>query len=79
MAPREMTHYYQELASHPDDARIVGWESRLAQCVRYEVVRTLLPPQASILDLGAGIGDLARYLGIGHAEARYCEIGRAHV
>lgn len=69
-----MTQYYQELASHPDDARIVGWESRLAQLVRYEVVRSLMQPQESLLDLGAGIGDLARYLGHTHAEATYSGI-----
>jgi|GEM_PF-1878160 len=57
-----MTNYYNELASHPDDARVVGWESRLAQLVRFEAVRTLIQPNETVLDLGAGLGDFARYL-----------------
>ncbi len=54
--------YYRDLASHPDPARVVGWESRLAQLVRFACVRAALEPGDTVVDLGAGLGDLGRYL-----------------
>lgn len=54
--------YYGELAHHPDPARAVGWESGAAQAARFEVVRGHVRPGDRVLDLGAGLGDLGRFL-----------------
>lgn len=66
--------YYRDLASHPDPARVVGWESRLAQLARYECVRAALEPGDSVIDLGAGLGDLGRYLAASEVSYRGLEV-----
>jgi len=62
MPPIVPSDYYGELFAHPDPARAVGWESAAAQATRFEVVRRFVAPGDSVLDLGAGLGDLGRYL-----------------
>lgn len=54
--------YYGELATHPDPARAVGWESAPAQRARFEVAARHIRPGDRVLDLGAGLGDLGRFL-----------------
>ncbi len=54
--------YYDELARASDRARRVGWESVAMQRLRFEAVRRSLGPGEAVLDLGAGLGDLGRYL-----------------
>ena len=65
-----MTDYYASLASHPDPARQVGWESRLAQLTRFAAVAATLRPEDAVVDVGAGLGDLTRYLAHTHPRAR---------
>ncbi|MCC6622679.1 MAG: hypothetical protein IT385_15560 [Deltaproteobacteria bacterium] len=54
--------YYDALARASDRARRVGWESVARQHLRFEAVRAALRPGEAVLDLGAGLGDLGRYL-----------------
>ncbi len=67
--------YYGELKGHPDRARAVGWESLEAQCARFEFVARFFREGDRVLDLGAGLGDLGRYL-LGKVEVRYLGLER---
>jgi hypothetical protein len=71
-----MSDYYAELASHPDPARVVGWESRLAQMTRFAAVQAVLRPGEAVLDLGAGLGALAPYLRDAGCDCNYLGIER---
>ena len=66
-----MSDYYAALASHPDPSRRVGWESRLAQLTRFATVAASLNPDDRLLDVGAGLGDLARALAFTHPAVQY--------
>jgi hypothetical protein len=67
--------YYRELSGHPDRARAVGWESLEAQQARFDVVARHCRVHDRVLDLGAGLGDLGRYLH-GRVEVRYLGLER---
>ncbi|MFO0745386.1 MAG: hypothetical protein U1F43_06900 [Myxococcota bacterium] len=54
--------YYRDLARATDPARRVGWESLAMQRLRFAAVRAELVADDGVLDLGAGLGDLGRYL-----------------
>lgn len=54
--------YYDAFISHPDPARRVGWTNSLEQAVRFEVVRSMVQPSDSLVDLGCGSGALLVYL-----------------
>lgn len=62
--------YYDELARASDRARRVGWESLAMQAARYRAVSERVGVDESVLDLGAGLGDLGRHLlAVGHRGA----------
>ncbi len=71
-----MSDYYAELASHPDPARVVGWESRLAQMTRFASVQAVVRPGDAVLDLGAGLGALGPYLHQGGCDCNYIGVER---
>jgi len=54
--------YYGEVFAHPDPARAVGWEDAARQAARFEGVARWVREGDRVLDLGAGLGDLGRYL-----------------
>lgn len=54
--------YYDAFVTHPDPARRVGWTNTLEQAVRFEVVRAIISPTDSLVDLGCGSGALLTYL-----------------
>jgi SAM-dependent methyltransferase len=54
--------YHEAFAGHPDPARRVGWRGRGDQRLRFEACARAAPGAAAILDLGAGLGDLAAFL-----------------
>lgn len=68
--------YYGELAHHPDPARAVGWESGAAQAARFGVALGHLRPGDRVLDLGAGLGDLGRFLGAAGWHGEYLGLER---
>lgn len=57
-----MDDYYGELHRHPDPARAVGWENAGAQAARFAIIGDRVRDGDEVLDLGAGLGDLGRYL-----------------
>lgn len=70
-----MDDYYGELVAAPDRFRAVGWESEAGAHRRYEAVLDHLRTGDSVLDLGAGLGELGRYL-LGRLEVTYVGVER---
>ena len=64
--------YYESLSGEP--ARKMGWRNALERHVRFEVVRQLIKPHESLLDLGAGDGQLGRYLRACGWQGRYTAV-----
>jgi len=68
--------YYDALARATDRARRVGWESVARQHARFEVVRAAVRTGEAVLDLGAGLGDLGRYLAARSHDGAYLGVER---
>ena len=54
--------YYGELVHATERHRAVGWENEVATHTRYEAVLGRVRTGDFVLDLGAGLGELGRYL-----------------
>jgi SAM-dependent methyltransferase len=75
MASGEAEDYYGELHGHSDPARAVGWEDATRQAARFEAVARYVREGDRVLDLGAGLGALGRFLAT-RVEVRYLGIER---
>lgn len=63
--------YYASLATHPDPARVVGWESPLLQAFRFEAALACVRPGDVLLDVGCGLGALGTYALAGGRDVDY--------
>jgi SAM-dependent methyltransferase len=57
--------YRHALARYGENAEGVHWRSSESQQIRFEVLRSLLPPNlsgCSLVDVGCGLGDLHQFL-----------------
>ena len=65
-------YYLRRLSQSEETHEVLGWESPEAQEARFSVLLELLPEDPfSLLDVGAGLGDLFAFLDRSHVPARY--------
>lgn len=55
-------YYLPKLENEKSESSCLGWENQQAQELRFNILERVIFPQASVLDVGCGLGNLYDYL-----------------